>query len=522
MKKVLLMVIDACTPHVVATAMREGKLPNLVSLAEAGAFYPAGSTVFPSTTHVALASLVTGRYPHSHGILGSYWYNQERSEVIYYVGDLGVVWNTGIGNFCGELLHRLNHERLKAKTIFQLVEAQGCQAAAINYFIFRGDVSHPINVPRLLGLLPGMPALDEVHGPSILCLGDFVSSGLNGAAAISPISGPRHWFGLKDDNTADRLLYLMQHRSLPDLTIAYFPDNDLVSHQVGPEAAVSTLLHFDERLGELFAAYGGLDALLEEVCVIITADHAQTPIVPDKAAAAIDLSKVLADFKLAAAGQPWGTEASSAEDLMVCPNMRAVQIYFREPDVKKFHHVVAALKADERVDQVIWCADITEPETQGYRIATRDRGALHFWPGTNGPNMAVDEQETAWSWAGDLRAVDGQVSVKPDGRKVVTFPTYPNAFERIAGILTDPQAGPLWATARPGYEFCIPRTYIHAGGGSHGSLHVGDSAIPLFVAGAPDELYIPEHFRIVDIASLCLLTLGLEPVHPIRKSGVAA
>jgi hypothetical protein len=36
--------------------------------------------------------------------------------------------------------------------------------------IYRGDVKHPLNVPVLISVLPGIPANAELSGPSILFL----------------------------------------------------------------------------------------------------------------------------------------------------------------------------------------------------------------------------------------------------------------------------------------------------------------------------------------------------------------
>ena len=70
--------------------------------------------------------------------------------------------------------------------------------------------------------------------------------------------------------------------------------------------------------------------------------------------------------------------------------------------------------------------------------------------------------------------------------------------------------GHLWATSHPGYEFCLESTHIHAGGGSHGSLHVLDSVSPLWVAGPPEGLAIPNQARAVDVVPICLDALGVK------------
>lgn len=62
-KKVVLLVVDALTPRVMLSAMDAGRLPNLRRLCQAGFFDPACTTVFPSITPAATASIATGRYP---------------------------------------------------------------------------------------------------------------------------------------------------------------------------------------------------------------------------------------------------------------------------------------------------------------------------------------------------------------------------------------------------------------------------------------------------------------------------
>ncbi len=48
MKKVLLIVVDACTSRVLAPALESGRLPRLRELARAGRLYPDCAAIFPS------------------------------------------------------------------------------------------------------------------------------------------------------------------------------------------------------------------------------------------------------------------------------------------------------------------------------------------------------------------------------------------------------------------------------------------------------------------------------------------
>jgi hypothetical protein len=262
----------------------------------------------------------------------------------------------------------------------------------------------------------------------------------------------------------------------------------------------------DRDLCELFEAVGGIDRLLEEFCVIITGDHAQVNIDSEEERAAIQVDKLLSAFRLPGPGQVW----TDGEELLVCPNMRAVQIYFRRPDAAILELVASRLLEDPRVDQVIWRAVHANLHETGYHVMTRDRGRLHAWPVApgasppDGVDQASDPWGTTWQWCGSLAALDAHVE---DGR--LCYGDYPNALERIAGALEAETAGELWATARPGFEFSLAKTAVHTGGGSHGSLHTGDSTVPLLVAGLPDDVSLPPFTRTVDVTPLALAVLGV-------------
>jgi hypothetical protein len=90
----------------------------------------------------------------------------------------------------------------------------------------------------------------------------------------------------------------------------------------------------------------------------------------------------------------------------------------------------------------------------------------------------------------------------------------------MAGILNLENSGHLMVTALPGYEFKLPRTSVHGGGGSHGSLHAQDSVVPLLMAGIPDGMEMPLYPRTVDVAPTCLKVLGLEVKRQVGMSHV--
>lgn len=500
MKKVLFIVIDAIATRIVEPAIRDGKLPNMGKLVSAGRMQPRCTAVFPSITPAATASLVTGRYPLEHEIAGNYWYDVRQDQVAYYGDDFWTILNKGLGRFFHDFMISLNYERLKANTLFETIERQGLQTACINFMWIRGDEPHDLNAPFLLKLLPGIEFPDRLSGPRTLLLGDFIAD--SGAEnGFSAPGGLMQRFGFDDESTSAYLLQYARNQKLTDFTLAYFPDNDFDSHKDGPAEALATLEKVDRTLGELFDVWGGHDAMLEELAVFITGDHSQSDLVADESRRSIRLEELLAAFRLTDAGEKW----SDGDELMVCPNMRAVQIYLRSDTEENRARVIERLLDEDRVDQVLWDNRDEVASSDGARhwwVATSDRGRLEFWQGMEDVESVTDQHGNRWGCRGDLSALDASAH---DG--AIRYGAYPNALERIANGPGD-MGGDIWATARVGYEFSLPSTELHQHG-SHGSLHELDSTSPLIVAGLPNGVSVPSEPRSVDVAKICLDVLGL-------------
>jgi hypothetical protein len=283
-----------------------------------------------------------------------------------------------------------------------------------------------------------------------------------------------------------------------DFNVAYFADNDYRSHEIGPHAALKVIEAIDCSLARMFDAAGGVERMLRDTYVIITSDHGHCEILDDAERATIHLDRALSGFKQAALGKPW----QDGDDIMICPNMRAAQVYLRHHDDASRRRAVDGALADRRVDHAFWRAD--SPARAGNSYAAKNAvGELAFWRGNGGQNTAHDAFGTLWSWHGELSVLDAHVE---DGK--LRWRDYPNAFERIAGALDAPNSGDVWFTAKPGCEFEVPGGAAHVGGASHGGLHALESLCPLLIAG-PTKVEVPKHMRSVDIAPLCLELLGL-------------
>lgn len=510
--KVILIVIDALTSRVVNPAIRSGKLPTLKRLVDSDA-RGSGPTPrdcissFPSITPAATCSIVTGEYPSRHNIAGAFWRDGDDESIAYYGDDFWALMHKGLGEYFDDYLLKLNFERLKASTLFQQVEDAGLTAACINYMWFRGNHRHQANTPLLLELLPGVRSGAVIDGPTVLALADFVSPVIPGQQKPSVVSGGFFKrFGFHDDVTGEYLMELTHSDPFPDFTLAYFPNNDFESHQVGPEKSLSVVAEIDRVLGEFFDAMGGLDQVLDQFCVMITGDHSHSELVEDSKSRGIGVDDLLSDFTIASVGLK-----PTPGQLLICPNMRATQIYTDQcPNVEPAK-IAASLLSDARVDQVM-VRDRENGKPPLHYVITRDRGTLQFSEPVN-PWLAEceqrreirDEYGNDWCVSGSLETIDA--SITSGTPEQIQYGDYPNALERIARGFCESSAD-IWVTAHPGYEFRLPGTNVREAA-SHGSLHAGDSLSPFIVAGIPTGIQVPDELRLVDIAPLCRSILEL-------------
>ncbi|QDT17078.1 alkaline phosphatase family protein [Alienimonas californiensis] len=518
-KPVVQVIVDALASRVVRPALEDGKLPHIAKLVEREGVRWDCTSIFPSITPAATCALTTGQYPDRTHIAGAYWYDPEEKDVAYFGDDIWTILAENPGEYVNDFQIGLNFHRLKADTVFEMLEEAGHPTAALNSMWFRGPHRHEISPPAELELAPGVEFAKELTGPTVLTLADFCrSGGVDGGPALEGPGGPTRRYGFHDQTTSAFLLNLFGQMHLPAYTLAYFPNNDFVSHEDGPRNAVHVLEKLDRTLGGLFALFGGVEKFLETFAFLMTGDHSQTDCAENPKAREIDLTDVLAEFTVVHGGESW----KGGEDILACPNMRAAQLYLSE-DGPSLETVRDALLRCERVDQVIWRTPIHRAGGPGpgeerttFHVATAERGTLRFTP-ADGPEaaaapgwkQAVDDYGNRWRYEGDLAALDGAVTAGEDGADLIRFKHYPNAFERIATSFFQ-ESGALWATAIPGAEFRLPRTTTHAGG-SHGSLHLFDSASPLIFGGLPDDVIVPEHPRTVDVVPLAMRCLHVQP-----------
>ena len=114
--------------------------------------------------------------------------------------------------------------------------------------------------------------------------------------------------------------------------------------------------------------------------------------------------------------------------------------------------LAARLDGHEAVDVVLY-------READEAVARRDGEELRFSPGPDG-----------FSTSGDASILD-----------------HPDGLERAWAALANPNAGELLVSAASGWEFSDLARRHHSGGGSHGSLLIGDSEVPMLTVGLDVE-----------------------------------
>jgi hypothetical protein len=218
--------------------------------------------------------------------------------------------------------------------------------------------------------------------------------------------------------------------------------------------------------------------------VIVMSDHSQTTVEQR-----VNLEEALGSWRVL---QPSDVAPADAE-LAVCPAARSAMLYVLGDDGREERVARAArdLEGAAGVDLVVRLLD-------GDAQVWSERGELRFRDG----GELEDPRGRTWTVQGEHAALDLTV----DGTRV-TSETYPDALGRLWSAIQCSRGGDVLVSAEPGYEFVDWGGADHVGGGSHGSLHRGDSLGVLLTSGL--EMPEREQWSIGDACELVLRHFSL-------------
>lgn len=480
-KKLVLTYVDSLRTDMLERAVREGRAPNFAELIERGVLIKDCVSSFPSVTPVACAEMVTGVAADRHWISGMNWYHRLERRYVEYGSSLEATRTVGVFRALYDLVYNMNlaHLSPEVETLFESLDDAGVRTACTPFLIYRGRHRHEVSLEGLLRRAVETTRLKFRHhtwGPAELFYGDLYASREVPCKSTS-IPGSR-------DGYSACCAAELERTDGYDFLLFSLPDNDNYSHRHGPEASVESIAKADHCFGKLVEAGGGLDAFLVDHAVILLADHAQTPV-----SRGLPLAELL--------GREWTVLAPSDDrpevaQLAVSPTGRAAHVYLLPGEGERAHHGDVGRRLDE-TDGVDLVCHLDAGQTA---VVERGGERLRFRPG----DQVTDLRGLHWDLEGDPAVLEATVD---DGR--ISSAEYPDPLARVFSALTAPHAGDFVVSLAEGYEAVDWGGVSHAGGGSHGSLHRGDSLGPLlFVGCGPEDPGEREQWTLRDVAPVVL------------------
>ena len=502
-KKLVLTYVDSLRTDMLERAVAEGRAPTFGALLERGVLVPDCVSSFPSVTPVACSEIVTGAGAERHWISGMNWYHRLERRYVEYGSSLEATRAFGVFRALYDLVYNMNlgHLSPEVETLFERLEDAGARTACTPFLIYRGRRRHEVSLEGLLRRAVDVSKLKFRHhtwGPTDLFYGDLYASREVPCRSTS-IPGNR------DGYAACCAAELLREDGY-DFLLLSLPDNDNYSHRHGPEATVESIAKADACFASFVEEAGSLDEFLADHAVILVADHSQT-----------DVRRGLPLAELLAA--EWSVLQPSQEQpelaqLAVSPTGRAAHVYLLSGGGEPAEpaEVGARLRVIEGIDLVcrLEGPDGLPLRREGpgmpapgseWAVVERAGSALRFRPG----GEVGDLRGGRWHLEGDLAALEARLD---DGR--LSSESYPDPLARVWSALTAPHAGDFVLSLALGFEAVDWGGVSHAGGGSHGALHIGDSVGPLlFVGCGPSSAEEREQWTLRDVAPVVLEHFGV-------------
>ncbi len=502
-KKLILTYVDSLRTDMLLRTVDEGRAPTFAALIERGVLIPDCVSSFPSVTPVASAEMVTGVGSDEHWISGMNWYHRLERRYVEYGSSLEASRSFGVFRTLYDLVYNMNLAHLNPgiETTFEQLDDAGMRTACTPFLIYRGRHRHQVSLEGLLRRAVDATRLKFRHhtwGPAELFYGDLYASREVPCKSTS-IPGSRDGYSaccaaeLVADDGFDFLLFSL-------------PDNDNYSHRHGPEASVESISKADHCFGKVVEAAGGIDDFLARYALILLADHAQTEV-----HRGLPLAELLAREWTVL--QPSESRPEPAQ-LAVSPTGRAAHVYLlpgegERADPEAVRQTLAVIEGADLVCRLedsegkpLIREEPCAPEPGATAVVERRERQLRFRPGDG----VADLRNGRWHLDGDLGVLEASIE---NGR--LRSDTYPDPLARVWSALGSPHAGDFILSLAPGFEAVDWGGVSHAGGGSHGALHAGDSLGPLlFVGCGPKDPNERAQWALRDVAPVIRRHFGLD------------
>ncbi|MBN1435733.1 MAG: alkaline phosphatase family protein [Sedimentisphaerales bacterium] len=115
---VVMFLVDGMSPDIFEVMIEEGRLPNIERFfLDRGLYVPRAVSNTPSVTLANLTSLVTGRFPGHHGVVGINWF--DRTRLIWRNYETIAQKNTLDGDYTAETIYEMLPDRTTFSIFYQ-------------------------------------------------------------------------------------------------------------------------------------------------------------------------------------------------------------------------------------------------------------------------------------------------------------------------------------------------------------------------------------------------------------------
>jgi predicted AlkP superfamily pyrophosphatase or phosphodiesterase len=348
----ILIDVDGVRRDTFAEVYAAGKLPNFARAFSAAVWFDGATTVTPTVTMAAQASIATGVTPAQHGIVGNQWYEPEGRRLFDYMNSSGITCVYGFTVLAGSVCSGgLANRHLQAQTMYEAAAAAGLESLVIYNQYWKGSRR------------AAAPTAEE--GRAILD---------NNALD----------YRLFDRHMAQRAIQELQRQGLPPLLTLYFAGADGIAHKQGIASQADYLASvIDPLLGEILDVVEGVEPdWRTSTLFVLTSDHGRSDVEPHAE-----------DLTLSAS-----LTAALPASARIAPNGGIAYIYLDPEERSRAPEIAAALTADPKLAATVAAARVRLPSESprvGDIVVTLQRGHYFNNDGTGSQHGSVYAEDAA-------------------------------------------------------------------------------------------------------------------------------
>ena len=250
-RRAVIIDVDGIRRDTFEQAYQDGRLPNFQRIFARALWFDNASSVLPTVTMAAQASIFTGTQPARHGVPGNQWFDRSAGRLIDYMTPGGLVCAYGVAvRGAAGCSGGLGNGHLLAPTIYEAAAQAGLTSAVYFSEYWKGATrAVPPSITEMLGFL-----------------------------ADGPVD-----YRAFDSAMAGRAIADLKSRGLPSLVTLYFLGADGIAHDEGIASQNAYLSGtVDPLLGHILDAIESLDpSWRERTLFVLVSDHGRTDLAPN-------------------------------------------------------------------------------------------------------------------------------------------------------------------------------------------------------------------------------------------------